>query len=144
MSQLFLFDDDSSSENISDSNAAEFVEQIQEEDKDTKACRICNKLKNIDDFFLDRGKAYSKCKDCFSVYQKGLREAKKSAPEKPLTCECCGKVPEKWICDHYPNTDNFRGWVCSNCNLAAGYVGDSYEGAVQLVNYLYKRKNIED
>jgi hypothetical protein len=141
MSQLFLFDDDSSGENISDSNVADVAEQPQA-DNNTKACRICNKTKNIDDFFLDRGKAYSKCKDCFSEYQKGLRIAKKSAPEKPSKCECCGKIPDKWICDHYPGTEIFRGWVCSDCNLAAGYVGDSYEGAVQLVNYLYKRKDI--
>ena len=105
-----------------------------------KVCRICHKEKPIDDFHLDRGSPYSKCKECFSDYQKGLRNAKKTAPDKPEKCECCGKIPEKWICDHYPGTDNFRGWVCSNCNLAAGYVDDSYEGAVKLVNYLYQRK----
>ena len=108
----------------------------------TKICRICNKEKYLDDFHLDRGSPYSKCKECFSEYQNTLRKIKKNAPSKPADhrCECCGKITEKWFCDHYPNTDNFRGWVCFECNTASGLVGDSYDGAVKLFNYLFHRK----
>ena len=106
----------------------------------TKICRICNLEKSADDFFLDRGKLYSKCRDCFKTYQNQLKTVKKNAPAKPQRCECCGKIPNKWACDHYPNTTKFRGWVCWECNNAAGAVGDSYEGAVKLLNYLYQRK----
>lgn len=109
----------------------------------TKICRICNTDKPIEDFHLDRGSPYSKCKNCFSEYQKILRQIKKTAPPKPSDgkCECCGKTVTKWICDHYPNTEIFRGWVCGDCNIASGLVGDSYHGAVKLLNYLLlKRK----
>lgn len=139
MAQLFLFDDPDQSlesENI----ITDIQVTISETDTNVKVCRICNETKSLDDFFLDRGKAYSKCKQCFGEYQKNLRTAKKSAPEKPDRCDCCHKIPDKWVCDHYPGTDIFRGWVCSNCNLAAGYMDDSYEGAVKLFNYLYERK----
>jgi len=107
---------------------------------DTKICRICNLKKSTDNFFYDRGKLYSKCKQCFKHYNKQLKEVHKKAPPKPSNCECCGKVPNKWACDHYPNTTKFRGWVCWECNNAAGSVGDSYEGAVKLFNYLYAKK----
>ena len=110
---------------------------------DTKKCRICEETKSVEDFYLDRGAVYSKCKKCCKEYNEGLKKAKETAPTKPENnlCECCGTVVEKWYCDHYPNSNRFRGWVCFKCNNAAGSVGDSYEGAVKLFNYLYKRKN---
>lgn len=136
MSQLFLFDDNSDSDPIKE----EILDKENTILNNLKVCRICNTEKSIEDFHLDRGKAYSKCKECFGEYKKNLRIAKKSAPDKPEVCECCNKIPDKWICDHYPDTDIFRGWVCSNCNLAAGYMNDSYDGAIKLFNYLYQRK----
>lgn len=141
MKQLNLFQDvvEETSEETSEEYLISDLDEVADSDT-TKVCRICHKEKSIDNFHLDRGSPYSKCKECFSDYQKSLRNAKKTAPDKPEKCECCGKIPEKWVCDHYPGTDIFRGWVCSNCNLAAGYVDDSYEGAVKLVNYLYQRK----
>ena len=91
---------------------------------------------------MDRGVPYSKCKKCFSNYKKILRKIKKHAPPKPKNgkCECCGKPVSEWVCDHHSNTDFFRGWVCRQCNIASGLIGDSYHGASQLFNYLYSRK----
>ena len=116
-------------------------DDIIKDNTDTKVCRICAKEKGVDHFYLDRGAVYSKCKDCCKEYNDGLKEAKKNAPEKPEVCECCGEKVEKWYCDHYPNTNQFRGWVCFKCNNAAGSVGDTYEGATKLFNYLYARQN---
>lgn len=131
MTQLNLFDNDKEEENTDNEDNVT---------KDTKLCRICCTEKSKDHFFLDRGKLYSKCRDCFKQYNKDLREVHKKAPKKPDFCECCGKVPKKWACDHYPNSRIFRGWICWECNNAAGSVGDSYEGAVKLFNYLYRKK----
>lgn len=125
MKQLNLFTTDSD-EAVADGN--------------TKQCRICNKYKTLDNFYLDRGAVYSKCKQCSKEYNKGLKAAKENAPPKPDRCECCGSKVDKWYCDHHPNSNKFRGWVCFKCNNAAGSVGDSYEGAVKLFNYLYQRK----
>lgn len=133
MQQLVLFDVDDNSNSEEDSIISDSL---------TKICRICNQEKNIDNFYLDRGTAYSKCKECVSEYKKLLNNAKINAPDKPADnrCECCGKITEKWYCDHYPNTEKFRGWICFSCNTAAGNVGDNYMGAVNLLNYLYNRK----
>ena len=132
MQQLILFDIEDYT-NIEDDTII---------DSSTKVCRICSTEKPVDEFHLDRGSPYSKCKECFSIYQKTLRKIKKNAPPKPENgcCECCGKLVTKWVCDHYPNTEIFRGWVCGDCNIASGLVGDSYTGAISLLNYLYSRK----
>lgn len=134
MKQLNLFDidvdnSDSETESDDDSVVSEY-----------KVCRICNEEKSLDNFYLDRGTPYSKCKECSAKYGKELRAVHKVAPPKPERCECCNKIPAKWICDHYPNSKIFRGWVCFECNNAAGSVGDTYHGAVNLLNYLFSRK----
>ena len=136
MNQLNLFDDLYENEELVTDDAQD---DIDDQNTDTKVCRICNTEKSIDDFFLDRGKLYSKCRECFKKCNQVLKTVHKNAPPKPDKCECCGKVPKKWACDHYPNSTDFRGWVCWECNNAAGSVGDSYEGAVKLLNYLYQR-----
>lgn len=134
MKQLQLFDTDE----------AEEIETLTEgddiSDPDNSTCRICGEKKPIENFYLDRGAVYSRCKDCCASYRKLLNVAKKNAPEKPDRCECCGKEVDTWYCDHFPDTDKFRGWVCFSCNTAAGYVGDHYHGAVKLLNYLYNRQ----
>lgn len=130
MDQLYLFDgfdEDKPEENTTDN---------------TKVCRICKIEKSVEEFYLDRGAVYSKCKDCCKEYSVNLKQAKENAPNKPEnnSCQCCGKLTEKWYCDHHPNTNLFRGWVCFECNTAAGNVGDHYTGAVKLLNYLYNRR----
>lgn len=137
MTQLHLFD-------IHDEQDIDtYIEGDNISDATTKICRTCDKVKPITDFYLDRGAVYSRCKDCCTSYRKLLNIAKKNAPEKPEHCECCGKKVDIWFCDHFPDTDKFRGWVCFECNTAAGYVGDTYHGAVKLVQYLYQRRNPE-
>lgn len=132
MKQLNLFQ-------IDDSNKV--IDKVIDKEN-TKQCRICKEYKSFDNFYLDRGAVYSKCKKCCKEYDKGLKTAKENAPPKPKDnkCECCGVEVTKWYCDHHPNTSKFRGWVCFKCNNAAGSVGDSYEGAVKLFNYLYGRR----
>lgn len=128
MQQLMLFSSD--------------IKDIIISDLSNKICRICGEEQSLDNFYLDRGSPYSKCKKCCTEYRKLLDIAKQNAPEKPHNskCECCGKITNKWYCDHHPNTDKFRGWICFECNTAAGHVGDSYIGAVKLFNYLYDRR----
>jgi len=131
MSQLFLFEDD---------------EEEEKEDndlKDTKICRICKTEKGIDEFSIDRGVVYSRCKECCSKQAKILREIKKNAPPYPSDgkCQCCNKVVENWYCDHDHNTNKFRGWVCFECNTGIGYLGDNIEGISNAYFYLLKHKS---
>ena len=62
MNQLNLFDDLYENEELVTDDAQD---DIDDQNTDTKVCRICNTEKSIDDFFLDRGKLYSKCRECF-------------------------------------------------------------------------------
>lgn len=56
---------------------------------------------------------------------------------EPMLCECCGKTDTRALAlDHCHLTNIFRGWLCKNCNLAIGRLGDSVEGVSQALNYL--------
>lgn len=55
-------------------------------------------------------------------------------------CYVCG-VPEvecagKLHMDHCHETGEFRGWLCKNCNSAAGFLGDSPQIARILAEYI--------
>ena len=63
----------------------------------------------------------------------------KNAPRpKTEKCESCGSFGEDTvICyDHNHTTGNFRGWICTNCNLVLGFAKDNPETLIALVNYL--------
>lgn len=141
MNQLRLFTDLPEEESNQPELKILAETELDDYDGDTKVCRICKLEKPVDSFFLDRGKLYSKCKECFKKYNQDLKIVHQNAPSKPERCQCCNKIPVKWACDHYPNSTIFRGWVCWECNNAAGSVGDSYQGAAMLFNYLYQRRD---
>ena len=55
-------------------------------------------------------------------------------------CECCGELMEgsnKCI-DHDHYTKKIRGVICSRCNRALGFSGDTVEGVHKLLIYLNK------
>lgn len=59
---------------------------------------------------------------------------------RPAACEACGRKNGKrrLHCDHNHATGKFRGWLCSQCNVALGMVGESKRGLLKLVRYLEK------
>lgn len=69
------------------------------------------------------------------VWRRGKREALAGRP-KPKTCEICGRSDRRIHWDHDHQTMKFRGWICSNCNVALGMVEDSTETLKKLVTYL--------
>jgi hypothetical protein len=79
-------------------------------------------------------------------YEAGVRSRRKVGADnagrpKPNTCEACGHDHDRRIVwDHDYETNQFRGWICANCNLALGHVHDSVETLKQLIVYL-ERKN---
>jgi len=40
--------------------------------------------------------------------------------------------------DHDPQTADFRGWICSKCNVAIGTLGDNIAGLCNAILYLNK------
>ncbi len=61
-------------------------------------------------------------------------------PDYPPTekCECCsndfGKRGPQL--DHCHSTGSFRGWLCSECNMGIGKLGDTLNAIANAYNYL--------
>jgi hypothetical protein len=58
---------------------------------------------------------------------------------KPLLCEVCGGPPSDRAgmnFDHCHTTGRFRGWLCRNCNVTLGLVGDNSQRLRALADYL--------
>lgn len=101
-----------------------------------------------------------KCDDCRKLYtvhkkisEKQLKDLKINRPipsiETPYPCDCCKKpiFTTKTIqLDHCHETGKFRGWLCKECNISMGNLGDNIFGMVRAIKYMNKteNKNLED
>jgi hypothetical protein len=64
-----------------------------------------------------------------------LEYKKKNVRPKPNNCEICGDSGV--ICyDHNHSNGNFRGWVCTPCNIIMGYAKDNPEKLYKIIEYL--------
>lgn len=87
------------------------------------------------------------CKECKREYSRSRHQAGKKAPPKPtgdtFVCECCFKVRDIRLLrfDHDTKTDKFRGWVCNNCNVGMGNLGDTVEGLQKAMDYLNRHSD---
>lgn len=54
---------------------------------------------------------------------------------RPEHCEICGSVAEI-VFDHCHSSDQFRGWICAQCNRILGGVRDSPQLLRKLAAYL--------
>ena len=56
----------------------------------------------------------------------------------PDNCECCGRPQgvKKFHRDHDHKTGKFRGWLCTQCNLGIGKLGDDVAGLEVAIEYL--------
>tara|TARA_B100000927_G_scaffold222519_1_gene182432 strand:- start:1892 stop:2329 length:438 start_codon:yes stop_codon:yes gene_type:complete len=85
------------------------------------------------------------CKSCVSLNSRIVRELRKTAPPVPENCDVCGgslsKLPSREIhLDHCRKTETFRGWLCKNCNVGIGMLGDDSEGVEKAFEYLKKHE----
>jgi Recombination endonuclease VII len=58
---------------------------------------------------------------------------------RPRVCEICGGPPKgkpSLVLDHCHITGQFRGWLCSHCNLGIGRLGDTPGALQKALNYL--------
>ena len=114
----------------------------------TKTCIACGEEKPLDHFSTaftttKSGKSYKvgRCKPCQSERISNTTFIKKTAPPIPTNCACCGVSFEDMQknnihMDHCEETQTFRGWLCRNCNLGIGQLGDNIEGLQKALNYL--------
>ena len=115
-------------------------------DGDTITCRHCQVEKPKSAFRLYRRATgdhrdcrSTSCKQCQKGHHTVVSKIRKTAPEKPDACQCCGKVLERLVLDHCYEKETFRGWICHHCNLSIGHLGDNIAGLELAIEYL-KRK----
>ena len=120
------------------------------EEVPTKTCLYCNVPKPHEDFPLhshSKDGYDSRCTKCIRSHSALRRELRKTAPPKPIICECCGQPPKKWCLDHDHERNVFRGWLCDDCNTAIGALGDTYTGVLNALQYIvaheHKHGNIK-
>lgn len=61
---------------------------------------------------------------------------------RAAACECCGKEQRgrALAFDHCHTTGAFRGWLCANCNVGIGKLGDTVAGVRLALEYLQKHE----
>ena len=64
----------------------------------------------------------------------------------PEECEMCGKPPKRNALnlDHCHKRNVFRGWLCWDCNVALGKLGDSIDQAICAINRYRLIANVTD
>ena len=105
----------------------------------TKTCVYCKIKKPLSDYPKHIGhkdNLDTRCRECIRKGAKLRAKIRKTAPPKPVVCQCCGKVPKKWCMDHDHKSEKFRGWLCDHCNVGLGLFGDDLEGLQKAVHYL--------
>lgn len=108
-----------------------------------RQCRSCKEDKPEESFYVtthrkDGSPTYGYiCTDCKrkqAILRTKLRMTSGEPTEK---CQCCG-VADAVLIDHCHETKEFRGWLCHNCNMGIGKLGDTLDGVQKALVYLKK------
>lgn len=59
-------------------------------------------------------------------------------PPEDMLCQLCGKPDAHLNMDHDHLTGVFRGYLCRNCNMGLGKLGDTIAGLERALMYLRK------
>jgi hypothetical protein len=79
----------------------------------------------------------------FRAHQWKLKGMPTPTRPRPEACECCGKPPAGKLAlalDHDHETNVFRGWLCANCNVGIGKLGDNIAGVLRAISYINRSK----
>lgn len=119
-------------------------------------CSICGVVKDNNEFcfyktrFTSDGyrlRTNTNCKSCSKklIKQRALiRQAvTEPRPAAGAPCACCGKSSSKHEFDHDHATGKFRGYICKDCNVGLGKFGDSPEGLVAALMYVYENASVD-
>ena len=121
-------------------------ELIDIESNGFKTCRTCGETKPETEFevstrTVNKVHRLNQCRKCREFVRKQERKCKKiHGKTRPIgtPCDCCGRTDVKLRLDHCHKTGMFRGWLCHQCNIGIGGLGDSTEGMYNAIRYLLK------
>lgn len=105
-------------------------------------CRVCGHLKHQSHFSLHnkldkyaRKVLKKECKECDNKNTKILYKLKKEHGPAAENCQLCNKECKTTL-DHCHNSNKFRGWLCMECNIGLGKLGDNVEKLERAIKYL--------
>jgi Recombination endonuclease VII len=98
-----------------------------------------------------------KCTDCRKLYMIHKKKSTDNVKnlnivrpipsiDNPYPCDCCNKdiITTKTIqLDHCHKTGSFRGWLCKECNISMGNLGDDISGIMRVIKYMNKTEKME-
>jgi len=118
---------------------------------------VCHITKTYENFTYYRNRFTSdgmrlrvntNCLSCQKTRASELRKAKKNAPSRPEFCDACGKVPpteKNWQVDHDHISGEFCGWLCKDCNVGFGKLGDTAVSISKVFRYIIDtRSDVSD
>lgn len=111
-----------------------------EETAPLKTCKRCGEAKAVTEFYtINRVMRAPYCKPCDNIERAVRRRlGKKYRPPTDFRCEICGDEKAKPQLDHNHATGQFRGFLCSNCNMGLGKFQDRADLLEAAVVYLRK------
>lgn len=109
-----------------------------------KKCTKCGVTKQVEDFphfsTKEAGRKNS-CKKCNSELSKVRNKLRESNPKpEDNICKICKRMDKKLVLDHDHETNEFRGWICNDCNSALGKFDDNIYLLIDALNYLIERQ----
>ena len=122
----------------------------------SKICIKCKKDLPLSMYRKHGGSNYlrTECIECGNKLNSVRNVIKKSIPAVPpdYCCPICGrdeasvkgqggKRSGAWCCDHNHTTNQFRGWLCHQCNRALGSMNEDVNRLKSAIEYLELHKN---
>jgi len=102
---------------------------------------ILEKQKEYDKHRRDKTQRRKVARDYYYRHKEEVvakRKARTLAKQKFGPCEICTKDC-RLVYDHDHSTNAFRGWICTQCNIALGMVKDNKEILCRMIKYLQER-----
>ncbi len=116
-----------------------------------KKCNKCKQDLPLSEFSKHSASNYLRpeCKKCNNILSKQRKQLKKQhgLPPNNYACPICGRSENeissgggnkstRWVLDHNHDTNQFRGWLCHNCNMGIGAFKDSVDILKKAIEYL--------
>ena len=110
-----------------------------------RKCKKCGQAKKLEDFPINNTLASGilrkhTCNTCRG-HQSKVRSKLHKENKRPqlIVCPICDKKTNKVVLDHNHFTDEFRGWLCNDCNNGLGKFNDDISLLRKGIKYLEKK-----
>jgi hypothetical protein len=104
------------------------------ESADLRECKRCKTVCELTVRSSGRSRA-NDCKVCHSMNMKHMRILHKMVGPPVPSCEICQRLGRTQL-DHVHATAEFRGWLCRECNVGLGKLGDDIAGIRRALAYM--------